>query len=83
MTEHPAVQPDRRLGVGSMLLCVALLPVLYVLSVGPVVRFYSGTRGAPPRAVRAFYAPLEALYDNSDAARAFFDWYLRTLWRAK
>jgi hypothetical protein len=51
--------------------------VLYPLSVGPVLRACNWN--VPPAPVRAFYAPLEYLYDNNPQAHQAFEWYFH-LW---
>jgi hypothetical protein len=66
----------RRRGAGIYVLTVALLPVLYVLSIGPAARLYPNQA---PQAVRTFYAPLLALAEQNHALRAALKGYIR-LW---
>jgi hypothetical protein len=58
---------------------IALLLLLYPLSVAPVIKF---TGGRPSRALETFYAPLEFLYDNNTAIGNFYDWYFE-LWNIR
>jgi hypothetical protein len=58
---------------------IALLLMLYPLSVAPVMKF---TGGRPSRALQTFYAPLEFLYDHNPAIRNFYDWYFE-LWNVR
>ncbi len=63
-------------GSGAVVVCilmlVVLLPVLYVLSIGPLVRWYPNEL---PRWALVFYAPLIWLDENSEAFREFVTWY--------
>ena len=52
------------------------VPVVYALSVGPVLKL---SNGASPYAIESFYAPLEYLYRNVPAVTAFYDWYFGLL----
>ena len=70
----------------GLTLCVCGL-MLYILSPGPVVKIFSLHRpnGPSPAVKQVFqvvYYPLEMLYGNSDAARAFYDWYFK-VWHVK
>ncbi len=65
--------------VVCILVLVLLLPVLYVLSIGPVVRWYPDE--LPPWAL-VLYAPLVWLDENSEAFRYFANWYA-DLWRGE
>ena len=64
------------------LLRVALIPVallvLYVLSVGPMMKMCYGRRVS---AVGRFYVPLDMLNMQVPAAAHFFDWYVHRVWR--
>jgi len=62
-----------------MLLIVVLLPVLYVLSTGPILTMVDRGRLAP-EFWYWFYAPLEWLNNHVKFVEAFFDWYFE-LWR--
>jgi hypothetical protein len=55
------------------LMLVLLLPVVYVGSVGPVVKAYNGNL---PEGWLMFYAPLVWLDDNVPICRDFFQWYV-------
>jgi hypothetical protein len=57
------------------------LVVLYVLSIGPVMKVYpfATTRS---RGFDAFYIPLRAVVERSPALRGVFYWYVYDLWRA-
>lgn len=65
-------------GVGSaapalaLLLALLCLPLVYVLSIGPVAALYA-TQAAPGW-VQALYAPLEYLADNSEVFRECIVW---------
>jgi hypothetical protein len=72
--------PVRKHGGGAYFLWPIGLMVVYVLSVGPVAKFYDG-RAVPP-AFTTFYTPLAATYDAVPAFRAFIDWYA-ALWKIK
>lgn len=62
---------------------VLALPVLYVLSVGPVAKAIELATGdpSPPQWARQFYAPLRWLHDNTPMARPL-EWYV-ALWGVK
>lgn len=61
-----------------MLVTMVLLPLLYVLSVGPVIMMIE--RGVLDTEFWAwFYGPLEWLHDHVAFIRPFLDWYVR-LW---
>jgi len=55
---------------------LGLVLALYVLSVGPVARYYRG-KSTPPNAVFNFYAPLIFLSKNVRPVENFFQWYVR------
>jgi hypothetical protein len=57
-----------------------LLPVLYVLSVGPVTRCFWYINGGAPPPLQNFYAPLGVLADHVPPFRTFLDWYIDTFW---
>lgn len=65
--------------VAVILLVAVLLPVLYVLSVGPVIMMIE--RGGTDAEFWAwFYTPLEWLHEHVEFTRSFLDWYVE-LWR--
>ena len=78
----PSPESSSRSGAGLALAVVALfilLPVLYVLSVGPAV--YLARRDYVSReAVHAFYWPLAWLYDSWELIQPLLEWYLNW-WR--
>lgn len=64
-----------------------LLPVIYVLSIGPVTKIYVemeqahlNTEWIKPCFYR-FYAPLHWANRNSTWVDQFFDWYIDDLWQ--
>ncbi len=62
-----------------MMFALVLLPLLYVLSVGPVVMMVD--RGGMDREFWTwFYAPLEWLHSHVEFVRPFLEWYIE-LWR--
>jgi len=79
--EQPVHSTRKGAGIlGILLLWVALALVLYVLSVGPVARYYRGKN--PPNMVLAFYSPLEGICKGFPALDKFFDWYFEQ-WGAR
>jgi hypothetical protein len=78
-----SVEPSEpRRGGGTWLLWLLVLPVLYVLSIGPAARyFFLGSFTPSPRALHAFYSPLNFLYRKSSTVRHSMDWYIN-LWVA-
>ena len=71
-------EPEKKGNAGAIAAVLVLLPVLYVLSIGPVIRFYLGGT-MPPRFVVSFYYPLEWTHKNVRWTRGPLDAYLR-LW---
>jgi hypothetical protein len=70
--------------IGSVL---AMLPVLYVLSLGPAVRWASrrvettgSMSGEQIASLELFYRPLQSIHDNSPPIGTALDWYV-DLWR--
>lgn len=51
------------------------LPVLYALSIGPVLAHYQGRE--TPELVYAFYSPVTWLVNHSQIANGCLDWYLQ------
>jgi hypothetical protein len=69
----------KRSGI-SWLIWTILLPLLYVLSIGPVGKHYEGQRPRlPPQALVAFYDPVNALARAFPPFASFMNWYFR-LW---
>jgi hypothetical protein len=56
---------------------IIIFLTIYPLSVGPVAMALRNK--AVPKPVELFYKPLEMLYNNSDPAKQFFNWYI-DLW---
>ena len=60
-----------------MLIVLVLLPVLYVLSIGPYVAIDDGfTRQDWHPWAQTFYAPIFWAIDHSKNVDQFFDWYM-------
>ena len=68
-------------GWGCAWLIGAGLVIVYVLSVGPLARYYQSGHILPPRPVGLFYTPLEWMASRCGPVRRFFDWYVH-LWCA-
>jgi hypothetical protein len=60
---------ERDTGSGSSpllwILALALIPLLYFLSVGPVLLLFKGKANPPTAALRTFYYPLIVLHDHT------------------
>lgn len=63
-----------------MLMITVMLPVLYVLSLGPVIMMIE-RGGMSTEFWQWFYAPLEWLCEHVDFIRTFVEWYV-SLWRS-
>jgi hypothetical protein len=63
------------------ILAVVLLPILYFLSLGPVVRYQylSGPLFRPSKSVETFYAPMKWAWYHSTTIQAVESWYVN-LW---
>jgi len=63
------MEPRERTGCGwAAAVCVVLvilLPAVYVLSLGPAVRYYDGCSPAMQNAIETVYAPLVWLHENT------------------
>ena len=59
---------------------LAVAALVYVLSVGPVVRLC--VAGAFPAWVTRIYLPLAVLSDHSGGFREALDWYIYDLWKS-
>ncbi|MEY4387074.1 MAG: hypothetical protein RLY20_2357 [Verrucomicrobiota bacterium] len=80
MADESTAAPTRNSsGLMSAVLWFGLIFAVYVLSIGPVARFYDRSKRPPPQALKTFYAPLGATYENFRPAKVFFDWYAH-LW---
>lgn len=62
-----------------MLVTTVLLPLLYVLSLGPAVMLLERGR-VDAEFWNWFYGPLRWLYDQAEFIQPFLDWYVE-LWR--
>lgn len=71
---------SQRSGIPSLVTVFALLILLYLLSFGPVARYYMYR--PTPRAIEILYAPLINLADNSRPVRNLLFWYA-DLWGVK
>lgn len=69
-------QPGLR-GAGFWVL--GAVPLIYLLALGPVVRFYDRMGGTAQKAFEAIYLPLELLVQTFPAARDLVRAYL-SLW---
>ncbi len=70
----------RGFGVGSMVsLLIVVVPLLYVLSMGPAIRLSSSTSAYEHRV----YAPVYSLRERCPPFRAGLDWYLWYGWRIR
>jgi hypothetical protein len=77
----PGVAPDRaREGLPLWATWLAALPMLYVLSIGPVVMI-ADKAGLSPRPFRKFYAPVIWLHDHT-VLKQPIEWYAE-LWGVK
>ena len=59
------------------------LLLLYVLSIGPVVKLVwtPGTNRSPGVVIMVkFYAPLNWVCENNSVAKDFMSWYLQQIW---
>lgn len=63
----------------TALIALALVALLYVLSVGPAAKL--NKMGIVSGKCAMFYRPLSKLVDRSPAADRFFTWYIGRLWR--
>jgi len=80
MKDEGTVQPaPKGGGVLGILGWVTLALMVYVLSLGPVGRYYN--TGRPPGAIRALYRPLGVLANNVPDVQKFLRWY-GDLWGA-
>jgi hypothetical protein len=61
-------------GLVAACLLIFTLPLLYFLSIGPVLVYYSGRE--TPTAVHTFYTPLTWLVNHFKFANDVLDWYL-------
>jgi hypothetical protein len=76
---QPQPTTDTKHGGLLWLIWLLLLPILYVLSIGPVARHYRPRPQPPPKSLVAFYAPIGSLMRALPPFAYFMDWYFR-LW---
>ena len=64
---------------GSLLLCsiIMLLPVIYVLSLGPAIY------GLPSSVLRPVYGPLIMFEQQCPPLDRFQTWYMEKIWKCK
>lgn len=55
-------------------------PILYFLSIGPVIWYVNTMGGPPPEWAVTVYFPLEWLNENCEPVRPAMDWYI-DLWQ--
>ena len=60
----------------------AILVTLYVLSIGPAVRFCGGVGGWPALVLYP-YLPVVAMYQYYKPFQNFMDWYLERIWNTR
>lgn len=81
LTEESDATTAPKRGWSLVIILVVVLPVLYVLSSGPVLKLVMVTHTFDTTWVqhflKTFYAPLDWLYHESKWFRAFIDAYLR------
>ncbi|MCA9028673.1 MAG: hypothetical protein KDA86_25935 [Planctomycetaceae bacterium] len=69
---------DRAKGGIPWVTVVLVMPIGYVLSIGPIIILYGAE--LIPEPVEGFlafvYKPLEWLYEGNDSVRLFLDWYM-------
>ncbi len=58
-------QTKRDWGGGISILLIAAIPVLYVLLLGPAIRWHRACPRSMQKAIEVVYAPLEWLHDNT------------------
>lgn len=77
MTDEKEKSPRGPVAAVLAILLVLMLPLLYVLSSGPVALFYEDRQA--PAWLHVFYWPLGWLFENSETAASAFEWYFRVL----
>jgi hypothetical protein len=74
-------EPKTKSNLTNILVAVVLVPIFYVLSVGPATMIDRRV-GRLPKWIGTFYAPLEWLYDHQPIIRKPLDGYC-DLWRGR
>ena len=75
-----------RAGMSWVIWALVLIPLLYVLSIGPAARIYPSLRTRSPQAAQALenlYKPLEILADHWKPFERFIRWYIFDLWKLR
>jgi hypothetical protein len=78
-TQKPQRESSGAAVAALLLLVLLFLPILYVLSLGPVIWIVNRT-GMEPGIFTVIYAPLEWLHEESKFAKWVLDAYIK-LWR--
>jgi hypothetical protein len=80
-TDIPPETSDHARGsfhVSWIVWAVPTLLILYVLSIGPVVKFSHGH--APPEPIILMYKLIALLVEHTSVANKFLFWYLHDVW---
>jgi hypothetical protein len=77
MTDHD--RPRSSLAIW-LIAAIVILPVVYVLSLGPAVRLFHGSNSPFIGLIAGFYSPLEWLARNCEPIGDVLGWYIG-LWR--
>jgi hypothetical protein len=76
--------PDHQNNKSSVFWCLGtplLLLAVYVLSTGPVARYYYlYGKSTPPAYIVRVYSPLGSLVHHNGQIEKFFTWYLEDVW---
>ena len=72
---HPEISEPKHGGLGLLAFSIFLAPVLYVLSLGPAVRFAKSNQ-----LVETLYIPLEYCADRCPPLDALCNWYITDVW---
>src|SRR4051812_14606156 len=59
---------------------IFLLLVLYVMSIGPAMKFLN-EQGRPPAMLKTIYKPLFSVMETSSAVDKAINWYIHDLWK--
>src|SRR6266850_4333283 len=79
--EHESGEDRRRSGLVRICWVFLVIIVLYVLSLGPVLKVHPGA-AISSRSFKFFYKPIFALCGYFPAVSRLFDWYVHDVWRA-
>ena len=77
---NESVRSDSRKMVKWTIAVAVMVPVLYVLSTGPVARLAQAA-GMEMHWLWTFYAPLRWLASHCPAFESFMRWYLMDVWQ--